>query len=89
MTDPDRRAGQGSPTVSPLTIPLLLLGLMIGFFAGYFFLWWGLIAVIAVVLAAFSMVLAGRSKDGATGAVLGVVAGYGLVILVAMFRGAL
>lgn len=82
-------SGNGSPTVSPLMIPLLFVGLIIGFFAGYFFLWWGILAVIAVLVAAFMMVLSGRSRDGATGAVVGVLLGYAGVILLALFRGVL
>ena len=82
----DQPGGEGAP-ISPLMIPLLLLGLLIGFFAGYFFLWWGLLAVVAVLLAAASMVFSGRSRDGATGAVVGVVLGYAGVILLALFRG--
>lgn len=82
-------SGNGSPTVSPLMIPLLFVGLIIGFIAGYFFLWWGILAVIAVLVAAFMMVLSGRSRDGATGAVVGVLLGYAGVILLALFRGVL
>ena len=70
-------------------IPLLFLGIVVGFIAGYFFLWWGLIAVIAVLVGAVSMVFAGRSRDGATGAAAGVLLGYAGVILLALFRGAL
>ncbi|MGP9582655.1 hypothetical protein ACT3SQ_11590 [Brachybacterium sp. AOP42-C2-15] len=89
MNTSGQPSGGGSPTVSPLMIPLLFLGIIIGFIAGYFFVWWGLIAVIAVLVAAASMVLTGRSRDGATGAVAGVVLGYAGVILLALFRGVL
>ena len=81
--------GQQSPTVSPLMIPLLFLGIIVGFLAGYFLVWWGLAVVAAVVLAAVSMVFTGRSREGATGAVVGVLLGYGGIILVALFRGVL
>ena len=87
MTGQSGRPDGQSPTVSPLMVPLLFLGLVIGFIAGYWLLWWGLRVVAAVLLAAFSMVLRGRSRDGATGAVVGVVLGYGGVILLALFRG--
>ncbi|NMA75666.1 MAG: hypothetical protein GX960_00145 [Actinomycetales bacterium] len=70
-------------------VPMLLLGIIVGFFAGYFFVWWGLLAVIAVIVIAASMVFSGRDRDGATGAVAGVVMGYGGVILLALFRGVL
>lgn len=89
MNPPARREGDGSPSVSPLMIPMLFLGLVLGFLAGYFFLWWGLLAVVAVLLAAASTVLTGRSRDGATGAVTGVLLGYGGIMLVALFRGVL
>lgn len=90
MSAPSQRPGNGgSPTVSPLMIPMLFLGLVLGFLAGYFFLWWGLIVVAAVLLVAATMVLSGRSRDGATGAVVGVVLGYGGLLLVALFRGVL
>ena len=75
--------------MSPLLVPLLFVGLLIGFVAGYFFLWWGLVAVAAVLVVAASMVLTGRSRDGASGAVVGVLLGYLGVMLVALFRGAL
>jgi hypothetical protein len=68
-------------------IPLLVLGLVLGFLAGYFLLWWGLLVVLAVLVAAFSMVLRGRSREGATGAIVGVLLGYAGVILLALFRG--
>ena len=87
MTGQSGRPDGQSPTVSPLMVPLLFLGNVIGFIAGYWLLWWGLLVVAAVLLAAFSMVLRGRSRDGATGAVVGVVLGYGGVILLALFRG--
>ena len=87
MTGQSGRPDGQSPTVSPLMVSLLFLGLVIGFIAGYWLLWWGLLVVAAVLLAAFSMVLRGRSRDGATGAVVGVVLGYGGVILLALFRG--
>lgn len=86
--DPSQRSG-GSPTVSPFMIPLLFVGIVIGFLAGYFFPGWGLIAVAAVLLLAVSAVLRGWSRDGATGAVVGVVLGYGGILLVALFRGVL
>jgi hypothetical protein len=38
---------------------------------------------------AFAMVLRGRSRDGATGVIAGVLLGYAGVILVAFFRGVL
>ena len=81
------RDGSGSTPVSPLMIPLLVAGLAIGFLAGYFLLWWGALVVLAVVVAAISTVLRGRSRDGATGAIAGVLLGYAGVILVALFRG--
>lgn len=84
----DQPGGESAP-ISPLMIPMLLLGLIIGFFAGYFFLWWGLLAVAAVLLAAASMVFSGRNRDGATGAVVGVLLGYAGVLLLAFFRGVL
>ena len=87
MSSPDRRAEPGSTNVSPVMIPLLFLGLMVGFFAGYFFLGWGVLAVVAVLAIAFSMVLRGKSRDGATGAVTGVVLGYGGFLLLLLFRG--
>lgn len=89
MSTPGRNPGHESPRVSPTTIPLLLLGLVIGFFAAYFLLWWGLLAVLAVCVIAFTRVLAGKSRDAATAAILGVVAGYLIVILLALFRGIL
>lgn len=70
-------------------IPMLVMGLVTGFLAGYFLLWWGLLLVLAVLVVAVSMVFTGRSRDGATGAVVGVVLGYGGVILLALFRGVL
>ena len=81
------RDGSGSTPVSPLMIPLLVAGLAIGFLAGHFLLWWGALVVLAVVVAAISTVLRGRSRDGATGAIAGVLLGYAGVILVALFRG--
>lgn len=87
MSSPDPRPGSSSPTVSPLMIPLLFLTLLIGFFAGYFLVWWGLLVVAAVLVAAVSMVLSGRSRDGATGAVVGILLGYGAFVLLALFRG--
>lgn len=89
MTGAERKPGQGSPTVSAATIPLLFLGLVIGFFAGYFLLWWGVLVVIALSAAAFAAVMAGKSRDAATAAILGVVAGYGILVLLAIFRGVL
>lgn len=89
MSTPPRSPDHESPRVSPTTIPLLLLGLIIGFLAAYFFLWWGLLAVVAVCVVAFARVLAGKSRDAATAAILGVVAGYLIVILLALFRGIL
>jgi hypothetical protein len=95
MNHPNQRPAPGaddgrrSRPVSPLMIPMLFLGLVIGFLAGYFFLWWGLVAVAVVLLAAASLVLTGRSRDGATGAVGGVLIGYVGILLVALFRGAL
>lgn len=90
MSTPQRPgSGSGSPTVSPLMVPMLFLGLVLGFLAGYFFVWWGLLVVVAVLVIAASMVLTGRSRDGATGVVVGVVLGYAGIILVALFRGAL
>jgi len=77
------------PTVAPLTVPLLFAGLVIGFFSGYFFLLWGLVAVGAVVIRAVSMVLTGRSRDAATGLLVGTVAAYAVVLGVAVFRGVL
>ncbi|MGO2313511.1 MAG: hypothetical protein ACTH6N_08455 [Brachybacterium tyrofermentans] len=38
---------------------------------------------------AFTRVFAGKSRDAATAAILGVVAGYLIVILLALFRGVL
>src|SRR5699024_5466043 len=57
--------------------------------AGYFFVWRGLIVVAAVLLIAVSTVLTGRSRDGAAGAVVGVLLGYLGILLVALFRGVL
>lgn len=88
MSEPGDRDG-GSPTVSPVAVPLLLGGVTLGFLAGYIFLWWGLLVVGAVALAAVAMVFSGRSRDGATAAILGTVVGYGLVLLLAVFRGVL
>ncbi|MGP5259174.1 hypothetical protein ACTXMW_10665 [Brachybacterium paraconglomeratum] len=84
-----RGSGQQPAPVSPLMIPLLVLGLVIGFFSGYFLLWWGALVVLGVIVAAVALVLRGRSRDGATGAIAGVLLGYAGVILVALFRGAL
>ncbi|GLI31623.1 MULTISPECIES: hypothetical protein [Brachybacterium] len=84
-----RGSGQQPAPVSPLMIPLLVLGLAIGFLSGYFLLWWGALVVLGVIVAAVSLVLRGRSRDGATGAIAGVLLGYAGVILVALFRGAL
>ena len=84
-----RGSGQEPAPVSPLMIPLLVLGLAIGFFSGYFLLGWGALVVLGVIVAAVSLVLRGRSRDGATGAIAGVLLGYAGVILVALFRGAL
>ena len=81
--------GEGTAPVSPLMIPMLMVGLLLGFVAGYFLLWWGAIVVLAVLVTAFAMVLRGRSRDGATGAIAGVLLGYAGVILVAFFRGVL
>ena len=96
MNHPSQRPGpsQGSESgrsapVSPLLVPMLFGGIVIGFLAGYFFIWWGLVAVVAVLVIAASMVLTGRSRDGATGAVVGVLLGYVGVLLVALFRGVL
>ena len=89
MTGSGRGEGGGSPRVSPFAVPLLLGGVILGFIAGYVFLWWGLLLVGVVVLAAAAMVFSGRSRDGATAAILGTVAGYGLVLLLAVFRGVL
>ena len=83
--EPERR----STPVSPLLVPMLFLGLLIGFAAGYFLLWWGLLAVVAVCGVAASLVFTGRSRDGATGAVVGVLLGYLGIMLVAWFRGVL
>ena len=47
------------------------------------------LVVLGVIVAAVSLVLRGRSRDGATGAIAGVLLGYAGVILVALFRGAL
>ncbi|MBB5831638.1 hypothetical protein [Brachybacterium aquaticum] len=82
-----RTPGEEPEPISPLMIPMLFAGLVIGFVAGYFFLWWGLIAVLAVVIAAVSFVLRGRSRDGATGIIAGVLLGYVGVLLLALFRG--
>lgn len=87
--DPGSASPQRGPAVSAATIPLLFLGLMVGFFSGYFLLWWGLAVVVAVCVLAFTMVMSGKSRDAATGAVVGVVAGFGLLLLVALFRGVL
>ena len=84
-----RGSGQEPAPVSPLMIQLLVVGLAIGFFSGYFLLWWGALVVLGVIVAAVSLVLRGRSRDGATGAVAGVLLGYAGVILLALFRGAL
>ncbi|GAA1486158.1 hypothetical protein [Brachybacterium fresconis] len=89
MSDPGRRQGEESPTISPAAVPLLLLGLIIGFLAGYFLLWWGLFVVLAVLVGAAAMVFRGGSRDAGTGVILGVLAGYGVVILLAAFRGVL
>src|SRR5699024_9568295 len=89
MTGTGQGEGGGSPKVSPFAVPLLLGGVILGFVAGYVFLWWGLLLVGVVVLAAAAMVFSGRSRDGATAAILGTVAGYGLVLLLAVFRGVL
>lgn len=95
MTHPSQRPGPSpasggrSAPASPLLVPMLFGGIVIGFFAGYFFVWWGLIAVVAVLAVAASMVLTGRSRDGATGAVVGVLLGYVGILLVALFRGVL
>lgn len=89
MSDPGRRPGEGSSTISPAAVPLLLLGLIVGFLAGYFLLWWGLIIVFAVLLGVVAVVVRGGNRDGATGALLGLLAGYGIVILLAAFRGVL
>lgn len=96
MNHPSQRSGPsqssgsgGSTPVSPLLVPMLFLGIVIGFLAGYFFTWWGLIAVAAVLVIAASVVLTGRSRDGATGVVVGVLLGYLGIMLVALFRGVL
>ena len=81
--EPERR----STPVSPLLVPMLFLGLIIGFIAGYALLWWGLLAVAAVCGVSASLVFAGRNRDGATGAVVGVLLGYLGIMLVAWFRG--
>ncbi|MFC7374291.1 hypothetical protein ACFQS2_11405 [Brachybacterium sp. GCM10030267] len=86
---PQQQPGQGRTTVSPLAIPLLFAGLMIGFFAGYFFLWWGILAVLAVALGALWMVLAGHSREAAASAIGGVAVGYVILLLLAVFRGVL
>ena len=52
-------------------------------------MWWGALVVLGVIVAAVSLVLRGRSRDGATGAIAGVLLGYAGVILLALFRGAL
>ena len=85
----DRGDDRRSTPVSPLMVPLLFVGLLIGFVAGYFFIWWGLIAVAAVLIASVAMVLRGKSRDGATGAITGVLLGYVGIMLVALFRGVL
>ncbi|ATG55045.1 hypothetical protein CFK41_09890 [Brachybacterium ginsengisoli] len=94
MSGPSRRPGSpqedprgGSAEISPLMIPMLFLGIVVGFLAGYFLLWWGLLVVAAVLGLAVTMVFSGRSRDAATGAVLGVLLGYIGLILVAFFRG--
>lgn len=84
-----RPGGGGSPEVSPLMIPMLFLGIVLGFLAGYFLTWLGLLVVGAVLLVAVLMVLSGRNRDGATGAVVGVLLGYLGIMLVALFRGVL
>jgi hypothetical protein len=102
VNHPNQRSGRGdrsgrsdhdrsrsSTPVSPLMVPMLFVGLLVGFVAGYFLLWWGLVAVAAVLAIAASLVLTGRSRDGATGIVTGVVLGYLGIMLVALFRGAL
>ncbi|MGP9539701.1 hypothetical protein ACT3SP_17000 [Brachybacterium sp. AOP43-C2-M15] len=89
MNRPSEEPAGARSTVSPLMIPMLVMGLVTGFLAGYFLLWWGLLLVLAVLVVAVSMVFTGRSRDGATGAVVGVVLGYGGVILLALFRGVL
>ena len=96
MTHPSQRPGSApgdddrrSTPVSPLLVPLMLLGLLVGFVAGYFLLWWGLVPVAIMLAIAVSAVLRGRDRDGATGAVVGVVLGYAGVMLVALFRGVL
>lgn len=78
-----------SQPVSAATVPLLFGGLVLGFLAGYFLTWWGALVVVMVVIGAISAVLSGRSRDAATGAILGTVLGYLGVIAVALFRGAL
>ncbi|AXK47165.1 hypothetical protein DXU92_13115 [Brachybacterium saurashtrense] len=70
-------------------VPMLMLGLLLGFLAGYFLLWWGALVVLAVMGTAAAMVVAGRSRDGATGVVAGVLMGYLGILLVALFRGVL
>ncbi|GAA1489614.1 hypothetical protein [Brachybacterium sacelli] len=45
--------------------------------------------MLAVLAASVTVVVRGGSRDAATGAILGVVAGYGIVILLAAFRGVL
>ena len=95
MNHPSQRSdspgggGSSSTPVSPMLVPMLFVGLVIDFLAGYFFLWKGLIVVAAVLLIAVSTVLTGRSRDGAAGAVVGVLLGYLGILLVALFRGVL
>src|SRR5699024_7809660 len=55
MTGAGQGEGGGSPKVSPFAVPLLLGGVILGFVAGYVFLWWGLLLVGVVVLAAAAM----------------------------------
>ena len=95
MNHPSQRSGSpggggsSSTPVSPILVPMRFVGLVIGFLAGYFFLWKGLIVVAAVLLITVSTVMTGRSRDGAAGAVVGVLLGYLGILLVAFFRGVL
>lgn len=85
----DRSSGSSSPTVSVLTVPALFGGLVLGFMVGYWLVWWGALVVVVVAMAAFGAVAAGRERDAATALILGTVLGYGGVLLLAAFRGAL
>lgn len=89
MPEEPQQQEPGSPPVSPIAVPLLLAGLLVGFFAGYFLLWWGLVVVGLLLLGALSMVLSGRSRDGAAALAVGAIGGYVVLLALAFFRGVL